>query len=385
MRKVYPRVPKGMGHIKYLGKGRTNPYAVLPPVYKDGGYEYKKALCYVDNWYVAFAVLNSYMAGTYHPGDEVDISRRMKGVPEWQVSDVVKKIIQDYQIAMGSPVVKGHKFKSVYDDFMEYRFGEYAPADFSKATHTMYKSDIKRWESLFNKDIESITVDDLQKEVNKLAEKYASGTIRTSLAICSSVFSFAIDRGYVSRSPVSSVRIPKKAKPTEHGQAYTDEDLNKIWAEALKGNEVAIFILEQTYSGFRLGAMYDLDIDLERKTLYGGVKTGKRTIPIHPLVLDFFTAHPDPPYSTAIINPKIQKLCVKMGIDEDHTSHSARHTFKRLCDKFNVHPVAARLMMGHSLGKDVHDKTYTHWDIEDLRKELEKIVWNGTNKDSIHS
>ena len=29
-RKKYPKLPNGFGSIKYLGKGRSNPYAVYP-------------------------------------------------------------------------------------------------------------------------------------------------------------------------------------------------------------------------------------------------------------------------------------------------------------------------------------------------------------------
>ena len=31
-RKKHPRLPNAFGSIRYIGKGRTNPYAVHPPV-----------------------------------------------------------------------------------------------------------------------------------------------------------------------------------------------------------------------------------------------------------------------------------------------------------------------------------------------------------------
>lgn len=382
MRRSYPRLPNGMGHIKFIGKGRSNPYAVLPPVYKNGSYEYSKALCYVPDWYTAFAVLMAYKAGTYHPGDEIEMARKMHPYMEGEMNDLAKRIIADYQIiaARKDAYVKAgqHTFYSVYESFMETRFGEYAPTGFSDNTVRMYKSAIKRWESIYDKAIEEVTVDDLQSIINSLADKYKKGTCQNALAVCSVVYSHAIAKGYVDKSPTSSVKIPFKAGSTESSSAYTDEHLRVIWSAADRGDRVAIQILEQVYTGFRVGAMYDLEIDFQNNTVYGGVKTGKRLIPLHPFVKEWFRNYPRPPYPRTYLNTQVKSLCSRLDIPPIYTTHSARHTFKRLCDKYNVHPIASRVMMGHSAGKDVHDRFYTHWEIEDLRKELLKIPPIGT-------
>ena len=34
-RKKHPKLPNGYGTIRYLGKGRRNPYSVQPPAYED--------------------------------------------------------------------------------------------------------------------------------------------------------------------------------------------------------------------------------------------------------------------------------------------------------------------------------------------------------------
>ena len=72
-RKKYPKLPNGYGSIRYLGKGRRNPYAVHPPTTEftlDGQPMVPKALCYVDDWIKGFTVLTAYKAGTYTPGME---------------------------------------------------------------------------------------------------------------------------------------------------------------------------------------------------------------------------------------------------------------------------------------------------------------------------
>ena len=73
-RKKHERLPNAYGSIRYLGKNRKNPYAVHPPckdINEEGDYVRPKAICYVDDWYVGFAVLNAWHAGTYKPGDEM--------------------------------------------------------------------------------------------------------------------------------------------------------------------------------------------------------------------------------------------------------------------------------------------------------------------------
>ena len=64
-RKKYPKLPNGYGSIKYLGKGRRNPYGVYPPCpgfTLDGIPIPQKALCYVDDWMIGFAILTAYKA-----------------------------------------------------------------------------------------------------------------------------------------------------------------------------------------------------------------------------------------------------------------------------------------------------------------------------------
>ena len=380
MKRSYPRLPNGMGHIKYIGPGRANPYAVLPPEYKDTEqpYAYKRALCYVPDWYTAFAVLMSYKAGTYKPGDEIEISRSLRGVNNWDVNDFARRVIADYQIIGAKKEdlanAEKHKFSDAFEAFMEQRFGEYATAKYAPRTVKRVKDSYKRLEPLYDRYIEDITLDELQAFVNDLSDKLARGTIQSILSICSSVFNYAMSREWVARPLPQLVKIPIKARDVKHMSAYTDEDLKRIMGAARAGHKTAIEIIEQTYTGFRISAMYDLQLDLENLTAYGGVKTGKRLVPILPELVPFFAEQPKPPCGREQMVYKIKTLCRHLDIPEVYSTHSARHTFKRLCDKYDVHPVAARLLMGHSPGKDAHDGVYTHWELDDLRRELQKIV-----------
>ena len=383
MKSKHPRLPNGMGTIKYLGKGRSNPYGVYAPEYYTTAKSicYPKALCYVDDWYVGFAVLVAYKAGTYRPGDEIEIARQRKSIPDWEMSDLSKKILADYR-SIGAKKEEilnqqKHKFKDLYKAYTEKRFGQFATASYAEHTKDVYEDSYNRLKPIHDKYIEDLKVDDIQDVINKLAIRYSKSTLSSVLNVCSNVFVFAIDHEYVPRNLCSSVKIPIIAKDSKQTNAYTDDDLAKLWKAARAGNRTAMQVIIQTYTGFRVGAMYDMEVDLEKRTIYGGVKTGKRLVPIHPAILPLLqdlNGECAVPCCKSYIGKMITDLCKELEIDPIYKSHSARHTFKRLCDKYGVNPLASRLLMGHSLNtSDIHDAVYTHWDIEDLRKEIEKI------------
>ena len=88
-KKKHPNLPNGYGTIRKLSGNRRNPYSVHPPVTEftvDGKPIMKKALCYVSDWYVGFAVLTAYKAGTYKPGMEKDLEQ-LRGQEDGDLSD----------------------------------------------------------------------------------------------------------------------------------------------------------------------------------------------------------------------------------------------------------------------------------------------------------
>ena len=70
------RLPSGFGSVRYLGKGRCNPYAVHPPESSAKTPQSKNrrppALCYVRSRETGIKILMIYHAGLYTPGLEND-------------------------------------------------------------------------------------------------------------------------------------------------------------------------------------------------------------------------------------------------------------------------------------------------------------------------
>ena len=72
MIRKFPKLPHGYGCIRFLGAGRSKPYAVHLP---EKDMKRPPALCYVCDWFIGFAVLTAWHAGVYYPGLEDEIYR----------------------------------------------------------------------------------------------------------------------------------------------------------------------------------------------------------------------------------------------------------------------------------------------------------------------
>ena len=56
-----------------------------------------------------------------------------------------------------------------------------------------------------------------------------------------------------------------------------------------------------------------------------------------------------------------------------HTPHECRHTFATLLSKVDGNTTSIKEMIGHS-SYALTEKVYTHKELDDLKKELEKLT-----------
>ena len=123
-RKKHPRLPNGYGQIRFLGKNRRNPYGVYPPAkeeYENGQMKPQKAICYVSDWMIGFAVLTAYKAGTYTPGMENDIQVDDKKNAE----NFIQSLLANYNQVQGIKAKEEPQltFAEVYRKFNVKKFG----------------------------------------------------------------------------------------------------------------------------------------------------------------------------------------------------------------------------------------------------------------------
>lgn len=377
-RKKYPKLPNGYGSIKYLGKGRRNPYAVHPPVTEftaDGKAVSTKALCYVDDWMVGFSVLTSYRTGNYYPGME----KTFVSSQDPKTNDsVIQKILADYNLTKAADEkleTKKKTFAEVYKEFYLWKFEQDKSRTYSKSTLDSTKAAFGNCKELHGKTFSDLRHQDLQNVVDRCILKHSSKELIVSLF--HQMYKYGEIYELCEKDYSAHVKI-NTIDDDEHGVAFTDEELKILWKH--QDNETVEFILIMCYSGYRIAAYENITVNLQEWYFQGGVKTSaskNRTVPIHtairPLVerrearLGKMMDISQPTFRNAMY-----EALSALGI-EKHTPHDCRHTFSMLCEKYGVNENDRKRMMGHSFGNDITNAVYGHRSLEELRVEIEKI------------
>lgn len=375
-RKKYPKLPNGYGSIKYLGAGRRNPYAVHPPTTEfslEGIPQTPKALCYVDDWIKGFAVLTAYKAGSYYPGmeKEIDIGDTAG------TDDITQRILADYNRIKCAESKEEPKltFAEVYDKFFYYKYDRPGAKKYSDASRRSTRAAFGNCKKLHDMAFEKLKHADLQEIIDTCTLKHAS--LELIVSLFHQMYRYAISAEIVDKDCSAAVSI-NIDDDDEHGVAFTEKELKILWAN--KDNKIVEMILIMCYSGYRIAAYNDLEINLEKKYFKGGVKTTSskgRFVPIHSGIYDLVKKRCSRESvflgsSELDFRSNMYAALATLGI-EKHTPHDCRHTFSALCEKYKVNENDRKRMMGHSFGGDVTNAVYGHRTVEELREELEKV------------
>lgn len=374
-RKRHPKLPTGWGTIRYLGKGRSRPYAVHPPCterYENGYYKRPPVLCYVPDWYTGFAVLNAYRAGTYHPGDELSCPPRT--MTDAEMDAFCERLLRDraYTSRLDS-VIKERTFRDVYTEWKEWKFGENAPKKLSASIERQAEFSYRHCTSLYGLPMSAIRLQDLQSVLNNCSIK-KTGSLQKVYTFIRQICKYAYAHDYIGRDYSTGLVLPLREKE-EHGDPFSDEDIQKLWA--LKKDQTAELLLIMIYSGFRIGELEDLKI--EDGCFRGGSKTdaGKnRIVPIHSAIQPLVDARiqRDGKILTWYYRSirKMMQDFLRRNKMTMHSPHDTRHTFSALCERYGVREADRKRMLGHKVG-DLTNDVYGHRTLDDLRAEIEKI------------
>lgn len=370
-RKKHPRLPNGYGSIKYLGKNRRNPYGVYPPVKEydlDGKAIAQPAICYVDDWTKGFAVLTAYHAGTYTPGMECDLGAG----EEASLISLSGRILADYNRSKGITAKKGKTFKEVYAEF--YRWKYEGSKEYSEASKNSSRAAFRNCSALHDRVFDELRYKDLQDVVDNCTLKHAS--LELIVSLFKQMYKYADIHEYVAKNYAEHVAITK-SDDDEHGVPFSPDELELLWEH--KEDPIAEMILIMCYSGYRISAYKTLEVNIKEKYFRGGVKTqsGKgRIVPIHSAILPLVIRRISRighilPFSTSKFRSEMHTFIKSKGM-VSHTPHDCRHTFSMLCEKYGVNENDRKRMLGHKFG-DITNDVYGHREMEDLRKEIEKI------------
>ena len=376
-RKKHPRLPNAFGSIRYIGKGRTNPYAVHPPVTETneaGDYVRPKALCYVDDWYVGFAVLNAYHAGTYKQGDEL-LFKTYRSCSGTDLDAFCARLLADHTAqAYVAKESEGATFKEVYEAFYEWKFGENAPKKLSSQAKDSARAAYKHFEKIHGKVFKDLQHDDFQDCITNCPRKSSTKENMVSLVKQMTKYALLYNHAEVDRSTA----LYSFECDDESGVPFTEDEMRTLIQ--YKDDPIVEFILIMCLSGYRITAYVDIEVNTDKWYFFGGIKTAagkERIVPIHPFIQSMVEKRMRRIGGMLDVTPaafrrQMYKKLSEIGI-EKHTPHDCRHTFSALLESAKVNENDRKRMMGHSFGNDITNKIYGHRTLEELRVEIEKI------------
>lgn len=373
-RKKYPRLPNGFGTIRYLGKGRRNPYAVHPPAHLDsvsGDVTNRPpAICYVDDYMVGIAVLTAWHAGRYQPGYEITI--KQEKCQQDGAGAISSRMLADYRKIAGMDLSQP-TFSEVYSRFYADKFAD--GHKYSKATESSTRAAYKNCGKLHNLAFCTLRHSDLQSVVDSCPLKYAS--LELIINLLHQMYKYALVNDLCEKDYSIGLKI-KKADDDEQGIPFTTEELKKIYAA--RSDDVAEMLIIMCLSGFRINEYVNIHVDINEWYFKGGSKTeaGKdRIVPVHPFVQNMVAGRMERygkllPDGVWKFRRHMDTLLKRLGI-QHHTPHDCRHTFSYLCEKYEVVENDRKRMLGHSFN-DITNRVYGHRDLSSLRLQIEKIA-----------
>lgn len=351
-RKKRMKLPNGFGSIRYLGSGRRNPYAVYPPATAwsaNGKYQIMpKALAYTETWEDAYELLTAY-------------NMEKQG-----------KIKLNHNVLID----RTPTFAEVYEKYFHEKY--YAsPKKLSEASMRSTSAAFKNCSSIHNRQIGTLKYDDLQNVVNNCQLKHAS--LELIITLIHQIYKYAMKYEIIDKDYSEFLYIPIP-DDDEAGVPFSDNELKILWDH--KNDDVVQMLLIMCYSGFRIKAFTNIEVNLIDGYFKGGVKTRaskNRIVPIHPAIYEFVKKRYNEygnnllgktPYTFRIdMYNTLQLLDIKK-----HTPHDCRHTFSMLCEKYEVNENDRKRLMGHSFQNDITNAKYGHRSLDDLKKEINKIM-----------
>lgn len=348
------KLPNGFGSIKYLGTGRRKPYMASPPLLKNAAYSgTPKPIGYAATWEEAYELLTLYHL------------TKKGSLPSSTTPPV-------------SPL-----FSEIYEQFFVEKFHSNHSRSYASSTKRAIVAAYRNCHTLHNLPISQLTYDDLQNVVNSCPLKHAS--IELIIHFLKQLYRFMLKHELITKNPALYLYNPKP-EDDECGEAFSEEEIQTLLRYA--DDETAQMLLIMIYSGFRISAYTQIEVNLEERYFKGGIKTvaGKdRIVPIHTFIYPYVAKRCVSGSSVNLLGCSPQTFRRRMykklylwGISispggKKHTPHDCRHTFSTLCEKYHISPYDHKRLMGHSFGQNITNGKYVHRTLEDLKFELAKI------------
>lgn len=332
------RNPNGYGSVVKLSGNRRKPYCVRKAVtqWNEKGYPVYEVIGYYHNRKEALQALADFNADPYDlSGKEKTFNEVYEMWAEKHYETITDRVANQYRLAY-------NRFKPIYD-------------------YPMSQLKITQLQNVIDNA-------DFNPQGKKMMRFILTMTYRQAMKD-------EIVKRDLSKYLTTPQYIQKKEK-----QPFSEEEIETLWNNT-DMPWVKDFLI-MIYSGWRASEYCELrieNIDLKEGTMKGGTKTdaGKnRIVPIHHRIRPFIEEKYDE-NNEFLTDVKYQMLrehfmTVMAALKMNHTLHETRHTFVTRLDNADANPTAIKRLAGHA-SRDITTKTYTHKNIEQLRKAVELL------------
>lgn len=297
-----------------------------------------------------------------------------KYVGYYRTKTEAKDAMREYLVNPFNLDHKSTKLKDVYERWSNH-------SELAQTTMQSYNSAFNQAKQLHNMNMRDIKAMHLEGAMDQMKPHMRSVFKNTM----SKVYTYAIKHEIVDKDIMSLISV-KTTVETKEKTPFTLVEIEKLKSFKHPLNDT-IFIL--LYTGLRINELLDIkceNIHLDERYMIGGTKTnaGKnRIIPIHDNVYHLIKTRYEQgnKYLITKDNKKINYATYRLSywnkmnhaLGFKHTPHDTRHTFTTFADRCDVHKVALKRILGHSLN-DITDH-YTHKNLEELLKEINKIKY----------
>ena len=300
------------------------------------------------------------------------------------------KTLAEAQAALKSFEEMGQRPQSVGITLQEV-YTRWSERKFAKASDAVIKNNRTAWKHfgvLADTPIDKLRTDDLQDIIDEMEEdELSSATMNKVKSQMSQVFKYALEHDLVRKDYSQFVKVPETDAKQER-RAFTEDELNRIWALVDADFPWADSVIILCYTGFRITALLELKQEsyhADGDYLVGGIKTraGKdRVVPVHPRISGllqkrlaegheyiFSVDGGQIPYNT-YLESMFRPVVKEIGLPQAGP-HWGRHTMASRMRMAGVNNLAVKRILGHA-NEDVTDR-YSHANVKFLTDELRKM------------
>lgn len=240
--------------------------------------------------------------------------------------------------------------------------------------------------SLHYLPIEDIKTSMLEDIIDNIDGK--SGTKKNALTVVRKLMDLAISDDIITKNYADYVYYENDEVEISR-EIFTYEEINKIWDH--RDEWICQILLIMIYSGARITEVINIkndDVHMDEEYFhvnFGKNKFAVRDVPIHSSVLSLFrilcrntSDYLIKDESGHFIKPRrVQDYLYRIReiTGKDHYVYDAKHTFITQCAICNVSEIKKINIIGHT-PNSTSEKYYTHLPIQDLKKELEKVIYS---------